>query len=183
MRRVLLAMLALVMILVAGCGVAPERRPIPIDLAPAAAPVESAPEAGPLTVVVYYIRGDRLEAVERAVSESSGPALLGLLTAGPSRAEVVTGLRTALTPQTLTVTTSEEAPDTAEVAVTQEFTGITGENQLLAVAQLVWTVTELPGITRVRLSVDGESLEIPTDRGLSQDPVERADYMSIAPAE
>ncbi|MFH5823468.1 GerMN domain-containing protein [Georgenia sp. AZ-5] len=182
MKQLISAVLTLAVILLPGCGVLPEQEPTAIEIARSATPAQAAPDAGPFTMTVYYIHDDRLKPVPRAVSQTSATTALSLLTTGPTRSEVATGLRTALTPQTLTLTTDEERPDTADVAVTPDFTSITGENQLLAVAQLVWTVTELPGVSRVRLSVDGEPLEIPTDRGLSRAPVGRPDYTSVAPS-
>jgi spore germination protein GerM len=67
------------------------------------------------------------------------------------------------------------------VAVTREFTGLGGGNQQLAVAQIVWTVTEFPGVQQVRFSIDGQPLEVPTDEGLTDQPVDRDDYRSVAP--
>jgi spore germination protein GerM len=71
----------------------------------------------------------------------------------------------------------------ATVSVTPGFPGLSGGNQLLAVAQVVWTLTELPTVTAVRFSVDGTPVEIPTDDGLTDRPVDRDDYRSVKPIE
>ncbi|MCK6210415.1 GerMN domain-containing protein [Georgenia sp. EYE_87] len=181
MKRLITALLSLAVILLPGCGVRPEQEPTAIEITAATPSSQPTPDDGPLTVTVYYIRNERLEPVERSVARASAATVLSLLTAGPTRREVTTGLRTALTLQPLTLTTDEKTPGTGDVTVTPDFTSISGQNQLLAVAQLVWTVTELPGIDRVRLSSNGKPLELPTDRGLSRIPVGRDDYMSVAP--
>ncbi len=105
-----------------------------------------------------------------------------MLVSGPTRAEVTSGIRTALAPQPLTVAIPDAASsETAVIEATQDFATVSGGNQLLAVAQLVWTVTEFTGIRRLSLTVDGVPVEVPTDSGLSPGPVARSDYMSLAP--
>ena len=61
----------------------------------------------------------------------------------------------------------------------------TSEHFLLeAVAQLVWTVTEVDRIERVRLLIDGERRQLPTSEGDSDEDqvLGRADYASFDPA-
>ena len=55
-----------------------------------------------------------------------------------------------------------------------------GGNQLLATAQVVFTVTEVPGVEAVRITADGSPVEVPTDDGLTAEPVSREDYASVA---
>ena len=56
------------------------------------------------------------------------------------------------------------------------------EGQALGVAQIVYTLTGLPGIGRVRLVVDGQTSEVPRRDGtLSKQPVSRSDYPEVAP--
>jgi spore germination protein GerM len=66
------------------------------------------------------------------------------------------------------------------VAVSREFTEVAGGNQLLATAQVVFTVTEVPGVAAVRVTADGSPVEVPTDAGLTDEPVRREDYASVA---
>ncbi|MCF6744748.1 hypothetical protein E9529_10735 [Blastococcus sp. KM273128] len=166
-----------------GCGVDPQPQPQPERIAvPTATPGTSTPradDAGP-GVVVYLVRGAQLEAVARATRAATPESVVTLLATGPTRAEVVGGLRTAVAPQSIVADEGLPGGITA-VSVTREFAGITGGNQLLAVAQVVWTLTELPGTTRVRFLIDGTPLEVPTDDGLSDGPVGRDQFLSVAP--
>ncbi len=93
----------------------------------------------------------------------------------------MSGLRTALSPQDLAVLSGPDGEGTATISASPEFAGIDGSNQLLAVAQVVWTVTQFPQIDRVCFSVDGAFVGVPTDTGLSDEPVSRADHRSVAP--
>ena len=180
MRRLTAWLLPLV--LLCACGVGAQRSPESIEVPRSAAPAPGAVSGpGGPEVTVFLVRGEQLEPVLRPGRSADVATALTLLVSGPLPTEVAGGLRTALAPQALEV--SREAPDevTVEVAVTRDFTSVTGVDQLLAVAQVVWTVTQLPGIERVRFVAQGQPLEVPTDEGLSDQPVGRNDYRSVAP--
>ncbi|MDT0275463.1 GerMN domain-containing protein [Blastococcus goldschmidtiae] len=173
---------ALAAVLVAGCGVAPDDRPeeVSTDPAPASAPGIGSSGSGPL-VTLYLIRGADLTPVVRRTTTRTTPVVLDLLLEGPTRIEAADGIRTALAPELVGVEATE--PDgTVTLTLTRGFTGLTGGNQLLAVAQVVWSLTELPAVTGVRFTVEGAPVEVPTDEGLTASPVERDDYASVAPA-
>ena len=182
MGRLTAGLLLATAVALGGCGVPAQDRPETLDVAAPEAPDAAAATLGGQEVQIWLVRGDRLEAVSRPVSPADVPAALEALVAGPSPDEAASGLRTALPPQTL----REEEP-TAEagvvtLAVTREFTGLVGGNQQLAVAQVVWTATQFPSVRQVRFTADGKALEVPTDRGLTDRPVDRDDYASVAPA-
>ncbi|MGY1669129.1 GerMN domain-containing protein [Geodermatophilus sp. SYSU D00710] len=169
--------------LVVGCGVRPQDAPETVS--PAAAPSPTPPgdtaTTGP-QLTVFLVRGADLVPVQRRTDAATVQAALEQLVEGPSRAEAGTGIRTALPPEVVGV---EEVGvgGIVTVAVTRGFTGITGGNQLLAVAQVVWTLSDLPTISGVRFVVDGTPVEVPTDVGLSDRPVNRDDYRTVAPVE
>jgi hypothetical protein len=170
-------------LLLTGCGVRPEDRPEPVTTAaaPSLNTGNGSPAAGP-RLTVFFVRGAVLAPVERRTDATTTAAALDHLVEGPTRAEVRTGIRTALPPEVVGV--DEVLPDgVAVVSVTRGFTGITGGNQLLAVAQIVWTLTDLPTVTTVRFVVEGAPVEVPTDGGLADRAVGRDDYRSVAPAE
>ncbi len=177
--RAVLAVLAAV--LLAGCGVAPDDRPeeVSTEPAPEAATDTESPGSGPL-VTLYLVRGAELAPVVRRTTSPTTAVALDLLLEGPTRAEAADGIRTALAPDVVGV--EQAMPDgTVTLALTRGFTGLTGGNQLLAVAQVVWSLTALPETTAVRFTVEGVPVEVPTDDGLTASPVERDDYESVAP--
>ena len=175
-------LLALLLALPAGCGVGAQSREEPVSLEDAlpAPPRPSVGEGGE-QVVVYFVDGARLEPVPRSVPARQPQAALDQLLAGPTRAEVLSGLRTALSPQHLTVLTGPDGRGTLSVTVTRGFTSIGGGNQLLAVAQVVWTLTQFPAIGEVYFVLDGGQVAVPTDESLTDQPVDRADYTSVVP--
>lgn len=177
-----LRMVGALCLLMSGCALEPQAQPEPVQ-ASHAAPVTPPPRSvGSQTVRVYLIQGDRLTAVRRSVQQRSFDDALEALVAGPTRDEVLVGKRTAIAPQMFTGAASETSSEVAVVEAPEEFSAISGETQLLAVAQLVWTVTEVPGIRRVRLSVNGSRVEMPTDRGLVRHPVGRSAFASVRPS-
>jgi hypothetical protein len=179
----LTAVLALAAVpVLAGCGVgaqsAPEAVSIPRPTTPSTG---GAGDAAGDRVTVWFVRGGRLEAAERPAEDRGVDAALHALAAGPTRAEVLDGLQTALSPQSLTPDRPVTADAVVTVGVSREFTEVAGGNQLLAVAQVVFTVTEVPGVAAVRIIAEGSPVEVPTDDGLTADPVGREDYASVAP--
>jgi spore germination protein GerM len=185
MRR-LIARLAVSALLcgwaLSACGVTTQSRPEPIGVpAPSQGPTTEAGVPG-TGATLYFLRRGRLEAVHRSTPSPGLRSALDMLTAGPSEEEAAGGLRTALAPQRLTATTGGSDCRTVVVEVTRDFTSLPGRSQLLAVAQVVWTVTELPGCDRVRFQDGGRPLETPTDHGLTDQPVTRADYLSATVA-
>lgn len=129
---------------------------------------------------MYFVRGSRLEAVPRRDDRWVVQRALDHLGDGPTRAEAATGLRTALSPQELDVLSGPSA-GIVTVSVGTAFLRLAGDDQKLAVAQVVWTVTQFPSVDRVRFSVEDGLLEVPTDRGLTGAAVSRASYRSVAP--
>ncbi|SDQ63477.1 GerMN domain-containing protein [Quadrisphaera sp. DSM 44207] len=174
---------ALLGVLLGGCQVLPQQRPVAVDLPSTTDPSVPGVDGGSQQVEVYLVRGDRLTPVVRRVRDSSAQTALSALVAGPTRAEVGSGLRTALPPQPLVVSDPRPPAGTAVVTATEELSGLSGRSQLLAVGQLVWTLTGADGVQRLRVVVGDRSVELPTDDGLSPEAVARADYASVAPLE
>lgn len=180
--RLAAVLVAVLLGALAGCGVRAQDRGEPAPL-PEALPAPPRPpgSGGGEDLVVYLVSGASLSPVRRAAPERRPQDAVDQLLAGPTRSEVVSGLRTALSPQHLSVLTGPDHGGTVTVTVTRGFTGIGGGNQLLAVAQVVWTVTQFPRVDDVLFVFEGSLVAVPTDEGLTDRPVDRADYASVAP--
>lgn len=171
--------LVLVMLAVAACGVRSQDAPVPLRVdTPALAPSSQPTEDG-FFVTVYFVWRGQLFPVTRRAPDASTASALAVLAAGPDEAEAARGLETAITPQVLVV--GPATRDAVTVLTSPQFTSISGDDQLLAAAQLVWTVTANASSDEVQIAVDDVTVEIPTDRGLSSRPVRRSDYLSVAP--
>jgi spore germination protein GerM len=59
---------------------------------------------------------------------------------------------------------------------------VVGPDQSLAIAQVVFTATQQPGVTGVRFEIDGKPIDVPTAAGVQvPGPVNRASYQTQAP--
>jgi spore germination protein GerM len=178
-------LVVLLLCLVTGCGV-------PADPAPRNIPIEEVPfgllgtttttRPAPTTrAVVFLVEGDRLAPVRRTVPSPATPtAVLAAVAAGPTPPEAAAGLRSALVTG---ATLAQVAAGTATVRLDGDVVAADIREQILALAQLVYTITELPGIGAVQFTLDGQPAEIPTARGPSKTgAATRADFAAIGPA-
>jgi spore germination protein GerM len=168
-------------VLLVGCGVRAQDAPVPLPVLSQPAPASSPSASNGHTVTVYFVHFGRLAPVTRPAPDTLPRTALRVLVAGPDAAEAAVGLETALLPQELDASAGVRGALTVEAG--PELTGITGDDQLLAVAQLVWTATAHAPTRRVRIMVEGRTIEVPTDDGLSRLPVGRDDYRTVAPLE
>jgi hypothetical protein len=186
MKRLAIAWLLLVL---AGCGVSTDDGPralprsaVPFDLLrPTTTVHRNAPVAVTTEVPVYLVGGQRLVVVRRLVE--SPPSLfraLESLLAGPTADEAGIGLRSAVTNQTRLLSVRVQS-GVATIDLSAEFADIGGREQILAVAQLVYTATGAQGVFGVRLSLAGRAVEVPRGDGtLSDQPLKRTDYSGLA---
>lgn len=169
----------------AACGV-PESRaePIPRNELPeslrGAEPSTSAPRppGEPAELAVYWVKDRRL--VPESVSFGSSPdasRLVGVLERGPSSDSA--GVRSAVSSQDVLAGVSVDG-SSAAVDVGSAFGDLTASEQTLAVAQLVTTLTTVPGIESVAIRRDGEVADVPLpDGSLVRRPLVRSDYATL----
>ncbi len=176
-------------VLLSGCGVGAESQPVQIDphavpaglLAPASTP-RTTIEVVPIQVSVYFAGTSSLVAVARSVSRSSPvTGALTALAAGPTGSEAGRGLTSPISTATpFRIVAVRKG--TVSVDVPASFETLGGQDQIVAAAQLVYTLTGLPGVSGVYLLVGGQSALAPTSGGgLAPGPLTRADYTSYAP--
>jgi spore germination protein GerM len=182
---------------VAGCGLPTDDEPrelsadaVPFDLL--AAPTTTLPGSPPADrsqIVNLYFRNDeRLVPVPTLVaapsdSTSSQPTPDAVITAllETESSELDRGVRSAIPPDTTLVDT-RRAGDVLTIDLSEAFTTVESNLLIFAVAQLVYTSTELSGINRVRFAIEGERISVPDDEGVEQEgPVSPSDYLSLAP--
>ena len=177
--------------LLAACGVsndsgprALERDGVPFDLLTPANTAGSTSTVVAVTteVPIYLVGPERLAVVRRLVEPP--PSLfraIESLLAGPSADEAAAGLRSAISNQTRVLSVRVQS-GVASIDLSGDFASIGGQELILAVAQLVFTATATQGVLGVRLSLDGEPVEIPRRDGtLTKDPLGPADYGGLAP--
>jgi hypothetical protein len=187
MRARRVGWLAAGLLWLAACGVPSDPSPrsfpaqeVPFGLLSTTTSTATSP-APATSAVVFLVEGDRLAPVRREVPAPATPAaVLAVLAAGATAPEAAAGLRTAL------VTGASLARvngGTATVRLDPDFAAADLREQVLALAQLVYTITELPGIGAVQFTSDGRPAEIPTAAGpLKTGAATRADFAAVGPS-
>jgi hypothetical protein len=176
----------LVAVTAVACGVsagAPETLPggvvtpaVPPSPPEAAAP---GPSASLRPVRIFLVTGSQLIDVPRSTSAPGLEGTLKVLLEGPTAAEIAAGIRSAIAPGTQLRSARLEAGG-AVVDLSRTFVDLGGEEQILAVAQLVLTATAVPGVDRVRFALDGAELEVPgADGTLVRGPLTAGDYAPL----
>jgi spore germination protein GerM len=89
---------------------------------------------------------------------------LATLLTGPNRQELDSRLQTAI-PTGTTLKSARASGNVLFADVTEEINDLTGEQLTLAVAQIVFTASEIPGIQVIRLRVNGEDQAWPKGDG------------------
>ena len=135
------------------------------------------------SAVVYFLREDRLIPVQRQVrAPVTSSRLLSALLEGPTKDEAEAGFRSAISSEARVrdVTT---AGGVATIELSPEFVEVAGQDQILALAQIVFTATETGTTGAVRFRLAGQAVEVPRGDGtLTSAPLTRADYAALAPA-
>lgn len=143
------------------------------------APTPSVPRE---VVFVFFVKDDRMVAIVRQVNAppTVAKALTSLLF-GVQEDEFAQGLRSAIDP-TAALQARALDPATYLVDLSSQFAQGPSKEQVFALAQIVYTATQLTGVTGVRFTLDGVPIEVPTGSGsLTSDPVGREAFADFAP--
>ena len=184
------AVLVAAAVALAGCGVGAQRSPVALDrrsipyglLGHRAHRQTSAPNFESTRVTLWLVGGDQQLVPVRAYV--AWPAtiggLLNALVQGPTEPQSQRGL---VSPASAVGPISSGPPRHGIVPVDlpASFENLGGSDQLLAAAQIVYTLTGFPGIRGVVFKVVGERANVPNAKGkLVAGPLTRAAYSSLA---
>ena len=180
--------------LVAGCGVQGDGAPrnlspevVPQELlAPSASVAQPAePESGAVATVYLVDNRERLRPVPRM---PGSPLLivnvLDSLLRGATDEEADEGLRSEVPAGTTVNGIDRLDRDVIAIDLSEEFAETTADGELLAQAQIVYTVSELANVRGVLFLVDGRPREgADDDAKLTSSPLTVDDFEDFAPPE
>lgn len=191
MRRSVVLVVVVTALLGAACGVRTEPAPrslsageVPYGLLEEAPPTTTTPQVPSVPtapVNVYFVRGERMYPVVRQVN--APPSVAKALTAllfGPEEDEATAGVRSAISP-TAAIQARAIDPTTFLVDLSSEFAQGSVTEQVMGLAQVVWTATDIPGVTGVRFTLNGLPIQVPTPTGSTGDPVGRDAFAELGP--
>jgi spore germination protein GerM len=191
-RRRTLALVLVTAALLAGCGVQGDGAPralspdvVPDELmAPSTTSVEAdEPESGAVTTVYLVDNREKLRPVLRTLSN---PILitkaLNALLEGATDEEADDGLRSEVPNGTRVNGIDRLGRDVIAVDLSEQFAETTADGELLAQAQIVFTVSELPNVEGVLFLVEGRPREgADDDAKLTSSPLTVEDFEDFAP--
>jgi hypothetical protein len=177
-------------VVVAGCRVPDDGSPreIPKDQVPfdlLSEPTTAPPSTSPIPTAestIYLVQGDHLVGVKRFVPAPAGiGSALSALVQGPRAEESAQGISSSVGPQASDVQSQIQGA-TAIVDITDAFLGIGVQEQVTGFAQIVYTLTEVPGVQDVRIQLNGQPASVPRgDGSATTEPLTREMYATLAP--
>lgn len=180
MRAIAIAVAALAL---AACAVSPDAAPRdlpPDERQPLPSQGSTGSEAEGVDRIYLAAPGDArlLRSVPRdAVSRSD---LIEILFRGPNEAEAEEQYSTFIPPDLQLLSTRSQGA-LLYLDVSEELTSLTGQTLSQALAQIVYTATELAGVERVQITVDGKPVAWPTPNSDSTTkPLSIYDYPGFA---
>lgn len=128
---------------------------------------------------IYLLASDGGEQRLRTVLRASKDLLQNLIS-GPNDQEVSEGLASEV-PSSLVVNDQRAEGGVLIIDVSDDLNELAGANLRLAIAQIVFTATEIPGTEAVSIRVDGRSQSWPTGDGtLVSRPLTVYDFVGFA---
>ena len=132
---------------------------------------------------VYWIDGSMVRPIRRNDVKATLDSAIDALRAGPLFPDTAVGLRSAI-PSSDMIDSATAESGTATINLAPSFLTLPGTEQTLAIAQIVYTVTNLPGTGLVEFRLGGRPLSVPTSNGEpSRGALSRDDYVSLLAAE
>jgi spore germination protein GerM len=177
------------LVIASGCAVSADEAPRDIvqaaaDVAQSASPsAQAARGTGRIYLTAASGAGQAtsLRSVARDVGDDLD-AVLSALLAGPNANEFADGFRSALPPD-LTVKGRQRRGDLITLDLTDEIQDLSGNALILGLAQVVYTVSELTGVERVLITVDGAQTQWPDGNGrLQSDALTVYDFPGLEPS-
>jgi hypothetical protein len=172
----------------AGCSISAQRSPqlinehqVPFGLLQVA-PSTTVPQSPSVGITIYLVLGEHLVTVNRAVpAPGTLSSALRVLGRGTTGAEAAANLESPISTATPLILRAVDG-STAVVDVAASFSELSGKDQILAAAQLVYTLTQFPGIDEVSIRIGGQPAQVPTSSGrVHSGPLNRAAYRDLAP--
>lgn len=192
MRRIRSIVGVVAVVLVAfGCSVAPDNTPRDIEAGALDVVVrnqsnvgQAAAGSGRIYLLAPDVPGEpaRLQSVARDIDDDVD-AVMASLMAGPNTTEFVDRYRSGLPAGMRMLSITRRSRGVVQLDVDDAIATLRGDELILALAQIVYTLNDVSGITGVVITVQGAESRWPSGNGeLQSDPLTVYDYPGLEPS-
>jgi spore germination protein GerM len=178
-------------LLLGACSVAPDNSPRDIDAGALDLTVQDPSDVGQAaagTGRIYLLAPDvpgqpsRLRSVARDIDDDPAAVMAALL-AGPNTNEFVERYRSGLPSDIQVLGITRRSGGVLALDLNDAITQLRGDELVLALAQIVYSLSDVSGVTGVVISVEGAEARWPASSGeLQADPLTVYDYPGIEPS-
>lgn len=180
--RRLLAGLVVAATVVAGCGISEDDGPRALAVSTSTTEPPSVPSSGPAAGILWLVREGNLVPVARSIPDRRVATVLEALLDQPDQRAQAAALSTSI-PSGTELRGIEAQGDGLAVDLSRAFEGLVGPAKQQAIAQLVLTATDFPGITTMRFLVAGRPIPVASPTRGDTATVEACDFSSLLPTD
>lgn len=174
----LVATALLLGVLAAACSIGTDDTPRDLAVSTSTTAAPSTPTVGGATAVLYYVDDGQLVPTTRSLSDRRVSTVLDALLKTPSSDQQSRNLTSSI-PVGTRLSGARLEEGTLNVDLSSEFDNVVGPSRQQAIAQIVMTATELPGVDRLRFSVNGKPVQVATPTRGDTTTVSDCDYRSL----
>jgi spore germination protein GerM len=166
----------------AGCGIPLDGSPRTINASAQNPAQQGTTRLGSNTAYFYYLRNEHLTVVGRDVTSLEPATVLTQLVAATPAGVTDTGKVSQIPPGTA-VRSVGLVGDLLHVDLSSDFDNVIGANRQQAIAQIVFTLTELPEVERLTFAVGGRAATVSSPARGDVSVVSDCDYATLLPTD
>ena len=164
-RGAVVAMALVAVVAATGCGIQTDDTPRRLPVSTTTTVPRPTTTSGNTATALFVTRNGAIVPVTRELPDQQPRTVLDALVGLRPPDVGVKGASNAVPTGTKVLSanrTSARSGSTLAIDLSGQFNRVVGPSRQLAVAQLVITATGLPGIQKVRFSIDGQPINVPT---------------------
>ncbi|MBS1838311.1 MAG: GerMN domain-containing protein [Actinobacteria bacterium] len=165
-------------LLLAACSIGTDDAPRDLAVSTSTTVAPVTPTSGGATAVLYYVHDGQLVPITRSLPDRHLGTVLDTLLKAPSTDQQSRNLTTSI-PVGTRLSSSRLDGSTLIVDLSSEFDNVVGPSRQQAIAQIVMTATEFPGVDRLRFSINGKPVQVATPTRGDTSVVSDCDYRSL----
>ena len=162
-------------LLVASCGISADSEPRALPVTTTTSTVRNTEPSGDQRADIYLVTNSSLVPTLRQVPARTPTEVMNSLLIPPSSAEGES-LSSSIPAATKLLGVERDESGLLKVDLSSDFEDVQGDARVLALGQIVMSLTELPGVDRLQFFIDGEPLKVFSGERGDVDTVNACDY-------